>query len=298
VNQATHHQVLSALETVADGGEPPTQAADAAGSLGLIDGGTLTGLGRRIVEDGLLKRRPDVSKELMAGAMASHPITKALVEGEWGQELSRDQVVKILRYSCPETRAWNDADFTRVLDSPNYAGLISYSRKVRRVRVLSGAPASSPPAASAPVSPSTPYRNKRMLAQIVAGARRILYWFDPHFPRQGLEFIYAEAAVGTVQSIRILSCGRSEATAAACDDYRRLRDEIKLRGTSLEWRALVDREDFTDKHDRWLLADDELWNLPPLKAILAGKWGTILRDESRPPLDDWWSAGVDVLRLT
>jgi hypothetical protein len=74
------------------------------------------------------------------------------------------------------------------------------------------------------------------------------------------------------------------------DEYRRLREELSGRGTSLEWRALLDRDDFTDKHDRWLLADDDLWNVPPFSAVMQDKFGSLLPDPSQVPLAEWWGA--------
>ena len=294
MNGATHLQILDALAAVAEGKKAADDAAEAAATLGLLANDELTPVGRRIVEEGMLKQRPDVTRTLLAGVLAERPESRVLLEGEWGQELSRDQAEKVLRYAHPPSRRWTPTEFTRIFDALNFAGLISYGRKNGRIRILTGPPSSSPPTVTAPISPATPYRNKRLLAEIVGGAKEHLYWFDAHFVRQGLDFIYQEASLDLLKSIQILSCGRSELSVATLDDYRRIRVELQLRGVALEWRTLLDRADFTDKHDRWLLADDDTWNIPPFTAILTGKWGTILRDSSAPPLDEWWQHGTEL----
>lgn len=295
MNGASHAQLLAALSAVAQGEAPTPDAAAAAESLGLLGNGELSADGRRLVEEGLLRDQPEVTRQLFAAALVEHPVSRAFLEGSWGEELSRDRAEKVLRYAFPPSRAWKQVDFTRLFDAMNYAGLISYSRKASQIRVRGGQPSVSAPATSSPIAPSTPYRNKRLLAAIVAGAKDRLYWFDAHFTRQGIVFIYQEATLETVRTIHILSCGRSELTPASLDDYRRIRDELGLRDVAIEWRTLVDRDDFSDKHDRWLLADNQLWNVPPFTAVMTGKWGTILRDGSDPPLAEWWDRASHVL---
>lgn len=294
MRHSTHQQVLDALAAIAGG--RPTVAAGVAGAeqLGFVEDGALTPAGRRLVEQGLLKRQPMVTRELFADAVRELPESRVLLEGEWGLELSHDQAETILRYAYEPSRDWPPQAFTRLWDALNFGGLISYSRKAGTIRVTGGSPSASPPETSTQISPATPYRNKRLLAGIIGGARERLCWFDAHFPRQGLQFIYDEADFDALKSVRVISCGRSEITAATLDDYRRIREEVGPRDVILEWRTLLDREDFTDKHDRWLLADEMLWNLPPYSAVMTGKWGSLLRDPSALPMDEWWRRGIDI----
>jgi hypothetical protein len=268
LKHATHQQVLDALTTVAAGNTPTAAGLAGAVDLGLVENGALTPSGRRLVEAGLLKRRPLVTRDLFAQAMRQLPESRVLLEGEWGHELSRGQAEQILRYAHQPCREWPSQAFTRLWDALNFGGLISYSRKAGTIRVTGGSPSASPPESSAQIAPATPYRNKRLLAGIVAGTRERLYWFDAHFTRLGLQFIYDEADFDQLKSLRVLSCGRSELTAATLDDYRRLQGELRPRDVIMEWRTLLDREDFTDKHDRWLLADKVLWNVPPYSAVV------------------------------
>lgn len=69
---------------------------------------------------------------------------------------------------------------------------------------------------------------------------------------------------------------------------------MAARGISLEWRTLLGPEDVANRHDRWLRTDDRLWNVPPLTSILTGKYGSVVRDENKVPLDDWWLRGTDL----
>ncbi len=76
---------------------------------------------------------------------------------------------------------------------------------------------------------------------------------------------------------------------------QRLGAELGARNISVEWRCLLDKEDFTTKHDRWLLTDERLWNVPPFTAVMQGKFGSLVLDMNAVPLADWWEAGTDVL---
>jgi hypothetical protein len=147
------------------------------------------------------------------------------------------------------------------------------------------------------VSPSTPYRNKVALAELVASAKETLSWFDAHLDRKALRFLYEEVTAPGLSTIRMLTCGRSVLDAATLDDYRRCRTELAGRRVSLEWRTLVDRDGIDDKHDRWLCVDGVWWNVPPFGAVMTGKHGSLLVDPNAPPFDEWWENAAELTQI-
>lgn len=296
MHKASYQEILAAFRAVGRGQEADGRAVHAAVQLGLLqgDGKTFTEPGRRLMEDGLLRGRDGVVEEVLRAQLLQQPAVRALVEGEWGHELSRERAVEIMRYAHPDSRSWSQTDFGRFFAALNYAGLVVYSKKKGTVRVTSGAPAAEPRAEGTQVSPSTPYRNKRLFASLIAAAQESLWWFDGHLDRGALQFAYEEAKFDQLREVRILICGRAALTRAALDDYQRLREELGSRGVALEWRTLLDRDDFSDKHDRWLRVGDEWWNVPPLSAVMSNKWGSLLEDKNLPPFADWWDAATEV----
>lgn len=298
LHKASYQEMLDALRAVARGDDPKPRAAAAAADLALLDGDLgFTPEGRRLVEDGLFRGREGVAQDVLRGQLARHAAARALIEGEWGHELTRAHAFEILRYAYPESRSWSEADFGRFLATLNFVGLLTYSKKTGSIRITRAAPIAAPRTEGTLISPSTPYRNKQPFASLVSGARRQLWWFDGHLDRKGLAFLYEEADFADLQEIRLLTCGRSQLTEAAIDDYRRLKEELASRGVQLTWRALLDREDFTDKHDRWLRSGDIWWNVPAFSSVMTNKFGSLLEDTNDLPFDEWWSAGTEVTEV-
>jgi hypothetical protein len=292
--RVSHGAVVAALRAVASGRTPDPAALAVASSLGFVHDGRLTAAGQRLVEDGLLKRNDVVVKDVLRDALMQLPATKVLVEGQWGLEMDRGHVAEVLAYAHPESRSWAPEDLGRFLLALNEVGLITYSKKTGRVLIRGVAPPRQPDPLGSLVSPTTPFRNKLLMVDLVARARKSLWWFDAHLDRKALRFIWDEASLAKLTDIRILTCGRGIVDAATLDDYQRCRDELAKRGCVLEWRTLLDRDELNDKHDRWLCPDGAWWNVPPFSAVMTGKYGSLLKDLNIPPFDEWWARGTEI----
>jgi hypothetical protein len=133
-----------------------------------------------------------------------------------------------------------------------------------------------------------------MVVDLITSARTSLLWFDAHLDRTALALLVDALETGELKRVRLLSVGYAAATAGTIDDYKRVRSDFKQRDIAIEWRTLADHQD-ANKHDRWLLVDSKLWNLPPIDQILrAGKYGSIVPDSNSVPLEDWWELGTDL----
>jgi len=293
MNRVAHADLVAAVRNAAIGRAITEAAASDAGDLGLLSNGALSSQGRRLVEAAIRRDDPGVRAVLREAFLAVSAL-RPLLDGEWGREISREQAEEAIQYGYPPARVWKTGDFTRLFDSLNYAGLVIFNRKRPTVRVLAATPTTRLGKDGGLVTPTTQYRNKRMTVELVRSGRESLFWFDAHLDREALSFIYENADFASVRSVRLLSVGRSAVTAATVDDYERARAELASRGIQLEWRTLLDHND-ANKHDRWLRVDDRLWNLPPLSLILrGGKFGSIVPDANKVPLEDWWAAGTDL----
>jgi hypothetical protein len=296
MHKASYQEILDTLRVVGRGQRPDARVVATAAEIGLLepDSAALTPAGKHLLEDGLLRDRPGVVEDVLREQSMLHPATRALVEGEWGQEITRPKAIQIMNYAYPPSRSWVEADFGRFFSTLNFVGVITYSKKQGTVRVNTGPPGATPHADGTLISPSTPYRNKRLFGALLGAANTKLWWFDSHLDRKGLQFLYEEANWRNLKEVRILSCGRSNITDPALDDYRRLKEELASRAVTLEWRLLLDREDLTDKHDRWIRADNKWWNVPPLSAVMANKSASLLEDRNLPPFEDWWNAATEI----
>jgi len=295
MHKASYQEILDGLRAVGRGQQLDERVATAAAEIGLLEPGSavLTPAGKHLLEDGLLRDRQGVIEDVLREQSMLHPATRALVEGEWGHQITRPKAVEIMQYAYPLSRAWLEGDFGRFFSTLNFVGVITYSKKNATVRINTGPPGATPHADGTLISPSTPYRNKRLFGAILGAANTKLWWFDSHLDRKALQFVYDEANWSKLQQVRLLSSGRSEITDNCLDDYRRIKEEMATRGMTVEWRTLLDHEDRT-KHDRWVRADDQWWNVPPLSAVLANKSASLLVDKNRPPFEDWWGVATDI----
>lgn len=298
MHQASYSEIVGALRAAARGDVPEPTARRAAQELALLAEVDILPAGRRLIEEGLLRRDESAIRRVMRERVEIHPAVRPLAEGQWGLELTREQVTDVLAYAYPESRSWTGPDLTRFLETLSSVGIVAFNRRRPTVRVLTGAPEVAKLSGnSALISPKTPYRNKRLLVALLEGATRCLWWFDPHLTRGALAFLYEEAPLHRLREIRLLSVGRADASPAAKDDYRRIRTELGDRDIALEWRSIVDVRLANETHDRWLRVDDRWWNVPPFSAIMTGKFASLVEDASEPPFDEWWLDGSDLASL-
>jgi hypothetical protein len=234
------------------------------------------------------------SRTARSAGTAVNPL-RALLDGQWGIEVPRQQAEEVLQYGYTPSRSWKQPDFTKLFELLNFAGLVVFNRQRPTIRILTASPTAVPNDEGTLITPATPYRNKRLVMELVRGARTTIFWFDRYMDRETLAFIYENADFSSLKNVRLLSAGRQSMTRATLDDYRRLRVEFAARSIQLEWRTLLTPDEATNKHDRWLRVDHALWNVPPLALILSGKYGSMNRDRNPVPLDDWWQQGSGLL---
>lgn len=170
-------------------------------------------------------------------------------------------------------------------------GVVAYSLKTKTVRSLAAAPevalAGEIQTMAAMISPKSPYLNIVRLRRILRRLEGVVWWADPHFGARALEELAEELDFSRVTAVRILS-GDAENVASprSHSDYRRFRDEMTSRGLSVEWR--VDPKSSRDWHDRWISADKETWNVPPINTLLKNDYSEIVPASDTPPLVEWW----------
>lgn len=174
-------------------------------------------------------------------------------------------------------------------------GLVAYSSKFKTVRVLAPPPeelrAGELGRLAAMVSPKTPWMNVVRLRRIIRGLSGTVWWADRHFGARALEELAEELDPERVSAVRIIS-GSAEnvVTSRSLRDFQRFRDEMSQRGVTASWR--VDGQ-AGDWHDRWLVASEGAWNMPPVNTFFKNDHSEILPTDARPPLEDWWHRAVD-----
>ena len=76
------------------------------------------------------------------------------------------------------------------------------------------------------------------------------------------------------------------------EDFKRFKNEMKALGIEAKWRVMGGK---TAQHDRFILDRSHAWNMPPINTLLKGDYSEISETPNRPPFEEWWAAGVDLL---
>lgn len=165
--------------------------------------------------------------------------------------------------------ALTDRNLGTLLTLMDVAGVIGYTKsEINLFERISSAPRVPN---SVFVSPDTPYANRTWLRRVLEECNVYIYWLDKHFLASGLEPLWEAADGQRIQEIRILSIkldnnsGRSPMRA-----YRDLRTDLSKKGIRLEWR-FIDSDKIKKTHDRWIISDGYVRNVPDVGTILSGK---------------------------
>jgi len=100
-----------------------------------------------------------------------------------------------------------------------------------------------------------------------------------------------------VDSVQILG-GKSHFSPGLRDGYKAFKDELKNRGIAVEYRILDD-SDARKIHDRYLIAQDVVFNTPPWN-IIHRKLGDIIKIDGkgkRKYFNKCWSRATNILKL-
>ena len=78
-------------------------------------------------------------------------------------------------------------------------------------------------------------------------------------------------------------------------DFKRFKAELTLRNISSEIRVICDKNILKDIHDRWIMATNVCYNVPPINSIYMGQYSELVKTDNRPPFGEWWQKGLNIL---
>jgi hypothetical protein len=108
-----------------------------------------------------------------------------------------------------------------------------------------------------------PYTNIRHVRQLVASVSGDIFWVDRHLGIEVLDVIAEAAVSGRHRSFTLIREGRPEERLTR--EAVRLRHELAENHIDLD--LLYVPADVSDIHDRWIVADEGAWTLPPASAM-------------------------------
>jgi hypothetical protein len=260
--------------------------------------GKLSENGKAVFESAFI-RRDGKENEVLKHLLLTFPPTIALQQYLWGvSEASVDQALTVLK----TTGFWiydSKEPLTHFLDFLNYAGIITYNKKTRGVKILI-----SPDSPRAPrnvfIAPSRPFSNILWIMRVLGECEGSILWLDKHFHKEGLEWLWGIADAERIAEIRILSLDMGDENLGSNSRkyFQRFKQEMGNKGIRAAW-ATIDSKQIRDAHDRWILDGvGYLRNVPNVNAISSGQHSEMNLsenyDEARCMFEEYWLKGKEI----
>ena len=232
---------------------------------------------------------------ILSNLLLALPSVQSICQTFWGRKgVSSHNVLLLVQHLGYVGSQATISDMGSFLVLLNSTGVIRYSTKTRTVTVLLNPFPEEGEAVPSPrfIAPETPYSNIKNIRQTLRACKGYLYWLDKHFHKKALEPLAEECDGAIISEIRILS-GPDNATQSASQDFQRFSQEIQNKGIVAEWRVVAEKR-ILPTHDRWILAENVQFNVPPVNSIFRNQYVEILISEEAPDFDTLWARGVDI----
>ena len=229
--------------------------------------------GKRLFELLFLFPNEVAATEMIAQILLKNPVVNLLCQSFYGRaKIGVEQLRVLLNYHGRGSKEVDYSDAVSLLGLLNKYGIVVYDKKNKLFTVkMSGD--FTEPVKQYFVCPDTPFSNIYNMRKVIRACRGDIYWIDKHFRKEGFEMLIDGLPYQGVTSVTIIS-GTDNITASAKTDYLNLQAELSKRQITLNWRA-IDNTTFK-WHDRWLVADNQCHNIPPVLAIIRGQRAEIL----------------------
>lgn len=235
-----------------------------------------TEYGRKYFEGKYILGENDAAEELIKTQIIHLPVVNLMGQVFYGRgKVNIGQLQSLLNYHKVANWELAYSDITTLLTLLNKYGILIYDKKNKMFYLDESLPVENA-LEHHYVTPQTPFSNLLNLRKVLRGCKGDIYWVDKHFRKEGLEIIPDGIVHKGLSSITIIS-GKDNFTQSAYNDYRLLHTELAERNIALSWR-IIDSRDFK-WHDRWIVADNCCYNIPPVLAIIRGQRSDIVKME-------------------
>lgn len=252
---------------------------------------TLSDLGKELFELFFVFSNKNASNELIKQILLKNPVVSLICQYFYGKgKIGIEQLRTLLNYHSIGSKEIVHVDVVSLLTLLNKYNIVVYDKKNMSfiVKVIEN---SVEPISQYYITPDMPYTNIYNMRKVIRSCRGDIYWIDKHFRKDGFELLVDGIPFDGVNSITIIS-GIDNLTASAKEDYQFLQLELSQRGISLNWRIICDKS--FKWHDRWLVADNQCHNIPPILAIIRGQRAEILLTKEHLDVQPFISNSVPV----
>ncbi len=213
------------------------------------------------------------ANDCMAQILVKNPVVNLIAQVFYGRgKVGVEQLRVLLNYHGVSSSEVEYSEVVSLLTLLNRYGVLVYDKKNKAFCVkLSGNVIA--PIRQYYITPDTPYSNIYNMRKIIRSCQGDVYWVDKHFRKEGFEMLVDGLPYEGIKSVTIIS-GTDNLTASAKADYTALQTELAQRQIVLSWRTIGNGS--FKWHDRWLVADNQCHNIPPVLAIIRGQRAEML----------------------
>ena len=146
------------------------------------------------------------------------------------------------------------------------------------------------------ISPETPYSNKKAFWNVIRSCKGYIHWIDKYFSKVGLEILSDSMDSKNSKEIKILMAYEKDRNY---ESFRKLfkdfKEECTTKGINCELRMITDPKIKSEFHDRWILSEDECYNVPSTDVVARGQTSEIKKTPNKPPFEKWWKESKDII---
>ncbi|MHC1720131.1 MAG: hypothetical protein AB9844_05510 [Clostridiaceae bacterium] len=262
-------------------------------SIGFIDATDhyLTKDGKTYFELMYIHQNTKLAYDFMKERLLENPVTNLIGQVFYGRgKISVEQLRILLNYHNIADWEIKHEEITSLLTLFNKFSILVYDKKGKNF-YLKEPINRDEPLKQYYVTPSTPFSNIYNVRKIIKACRGDIYWVDKHFRKEGLEIVHDGLTFNGITSVTIVS-GTENITQSAKSDFIALKAELNERGVKLCWQVITDKS--FKWHDRWIVADNLCYNIPPILSIIRGQRANMLKTDKRLDVNTFLNVSIDL----
>lgn len=254
----------------------------------------LSEIGRTYYTEKFVLADEEKSLEILYCALKETKSVQMICQIMWGKtKINKENILNLL-YVEKVIDPSMKVDLGPFLSILNKCNIISYNKKSGLIKVLYNPQTENISAKSLFVAPGKPFTNIMHLRKILGDCDGYIWWLDKHFGSKGFEPLIEAVDANKVKDIKILA-GNSNVNDQMKKDFKRFQTEMNDRGINVECRVLLDKNIFHNIHDRWIIANNVTYNVPPINSIYKGQYAEINITDKQPPFEKWWEVGTELV---
>lgn len=255
----------------------------------------LTERGKEFFTKHFVQNDVNESKKILSELMKKHPATQAICQILWGrQTIKKEHVYNLLKLNKLINYNSKMDDIASFLMILNYCEIINYSKKTQKIKINHNLQSQIVPETIF-LKSDNPYGNILNLKKVIRDCKKYIYWFDKNFGVKGLEILYSEVDGNNIKSIKILTSLDQNVNKNMKSEFERFQEEMKTKGIQVEMRVLIEKESINHIHDRWIIAENVRYNVPPINSIFQNQTSEIKKTNNLPPFNEWWEKGLSII---